>query len=94
MKRLHVGVNLLWLVPGVVGGSEEYTTRLLAARLEHPPDDIDLTLFVLRPFVDVYPELVAAYPTVVCPITGSSKAIRVVAESNMARRAGAVVGST
>ncbi len=28
--RLHVGVNLLWLVPGVVGGSEEYTTRLLA----------------------------------------------------------------
>lgn len=83
---------MLWLVPGVVGGSEEYTTRLLAARLEHPPDDIDLTLFVLRPFVDAYPELVAAYPTVVCPISGSSKAIRIAAEATwlavQARRRG------
>lgn len=89
---LHVGVNLLWLVPGVVGGSEEYTTRLLTARLENPPHDTDLTLFVLRPFVDVYPELVAAYPTVVCPISGGSKAIRIVAEATwllaQARRRG------
>jgi alpha-1,3-rhamnosyl/mannosyltransferase len=81
VKRLHIGVNLLWLVPGVVGGSEEYTTRLLSARLEHPPDDIDLTLFVLRPFVDAYPDLVSAYPTVVCPISGNSKAIRIAAEA-------------
>jgi alpha-1,3-rhamnosyl/mannosyltransferase len=81
MTRLHVGVNLLWLVPGVVGGSEEYTTRLLAARLEQPPDDNDLTLFVLRPFVEMYPELVEAYPTVVCPISGSSKAVRIMAEA-------------
>ena len=79
--RLHVGVNLLWLVPGVVGGSEEYTTRLLIARLEQPPDGTDLTLFVLRPFADAYPELVAAYPTVVCPISGRSKAIRIAAEA-------------
>jgi alpha-1,3-rhamnosyl/mannosyltransferase len=81
VKRLHVGVNLLWLVPGVVGGSEEYTTRLLSARLEHEPDDIDVTLFVLRPFVDTYPDLVAGYPTVVCPISGSSKVIRIAAEA-------------
>jgi alpha-1,3-rhamnosyl/mannosyltransferase len=81
VKRLHIGVNLLWLVPGVVGGSEEYTTRLLAARLEAPPDDTDLTLFVLRPFVEAYPALVAAYPTVVCPISGGSKTIRILAEA-------------
>jgi glycosyltransferase involved in cell wall biosynthesis len=92
MKHLHIGVNLLWLVPGVVGGSEEYTTRLLAARLEHPPGDIDLTLFVLRPFVDAYPELVDAYPTAVCPISGVSKTIRIAAEATwlamQARRRG------
>jgi glycosyltransferase involved in cell wall biosynthesis len=92
VKRLLVGVNLLWLVPGVVGGSEEYTTRLLAAWLEQPPDDTDVTLFVLRPFVDLYPELVAAYPTVVCPISGSSKTIRIAAEATwlawQARRRG------
>jgi alpha-1,3-rhamnosyl/mannosyltransferase len=81
VRKLHIGVNLLWLVPGVVGGSEEYTTRLLAARLENPPDEFDLTLFVLRPFVDAYPELVAAYPTVVCPISGDSKLIRIAAEA-------------
>ena len=28
-RPVPIGVNLLWLVPGVVGGSEEYTTRLL-----------------------------------------------------------------
>ena len=26
---LRIGVNLLWLVPGVVGGSEDYITALL-----------------------------------------------------------------
>ena len=29
-EPVRVGVNLLWLVPGEVGGSEEYTVRLLA----------------------------------------------------------------
>jgi glycosyltransferase involved in cell wall biosynthesis len=81
--RLHVGVNLLWLVPGVVGGSEEYTTRLLRALAERDlaSDGIDITLFVLRPFADAYVELVQSFPTVVCPISGRSKAVRVVAES-------------
>jgi alpha-1,3-rhamnosyl/mannosyltransferase len=92
VKRLHVGVNLVWLVPGIVGGSEEYTTRLVAAMHDAPPDDIDLTLFVLRPFVDTYPELVDAFPTVVCPINGRSKAMRIVAEASwlavQARRRG------
>ena len=38
-RPLRVGVNLLWLVPGVVGGSEEYTTRLLRGLAADPPDD-------------------------------------------------------
>ena len=37
----RVGLNLLWLVPGVVGGSEEYTTRLLSAISRAQPPDID-----------------------------------------------------
>ncbi len=81
MTPLRVGVNMLWLVPGVVGGSEEYTTRLIAAWLEAPRDDVELTLFVLRPFVDAYPELADGVPTVVCPLSGSSKALRVAAEA-------------
>ena len=33
---VRVGINLLWLVPGVVGGSEEQTTGLLGAIAEVP----------------------------------------------------------
>jgi alpha-1,3-rhamnosyl/mannosyltransferase len=72
---------LLWLVPGVVGGSEEYMTRLIAALLDHPSDDLDLTLFVLRPFVDIYPDLVEDVRTVVCPLDGRLKAMRIGAEA-------------
>ena len=58
MTRRRVGVNLLWLVPGVVGGSEEYTTRTLVGLDRLAPDDLDITLFTLRPFADAHPELV------------------------------------
>jgi glycosyltransferase involved in cell wall biosynthesis len=81
VTSLRVGVNLLWLVPGVVGGSEEYTTRLITALLDDPPDDIELTLFVVRPFVDEYAELVDRVPTVVCPVTGRNKGLRIAAEA-------------
>ncbi len=79
--RRHVGVNLLWLVPGTVGGSEEYLTRLLSGIAASPPDDLDLTLFVLEPFLDAHPDLVEAFPTVTWPATGRSKALRIAAES-------------
>ena len=42
-----VAVNLLWCVPGKVGGSEEYVTRLLVPLATEAPD-LDLTLFVFR----------------------------------------------
>ncbi len=74
-------MNLLWLVPGVVGGSEEYTTGLLGGIARRPPTDLRLTLFVLAPFVGAYPGLAGAFPTVVCPLDGRSKARRVLAES-------------
>jgi len=53
--RTVVLVNLLWLVPGLVGGSEESTTDALRDLSEDLPDDIDVHLAVLRPFVDAHP---------------------------------------
>ena len=82
MKPLRVGVNLLWLVPGVVGGSEEYTVRLLMALAEHPADDVELVLFVNRSFTEEYPQIVAAFTTVVCPAIQRSKALRIAAEAS------------
>lgn len=35
---MRVAVNLSFLLPGVVGGSEEYSVRLLRAVLDHHPD--------------------------------------------------------
>jgi alpha-1,3-rhamnosyl/mannosyltransferase len=85
---VKVGVNLLWLVPGVVGGSEEYTVRLLRAFAEHGADDVELTLFVNRPFATTYPELTAAFATDVCPVIERSKALRIAAEATwLLRRA-------
>lgn len=84
---VHVGVNLLWLVPGVVGGSEEYMTRLLGAVAERQPPDLRLTLFALAPFTHAYPPLADAFPVVVSPLDGRSKLRRVLAESTwLARR--------
>ncbi|WP_426573318.1 glycosyltransferase family 4 protein [Aquihabitans sp. McL0605] len=88
-EPLRVGVNLLWLVPGVVGGSEEYTTRLLRGLAHDLPPDLHLTLFALGPFAEAHPDLVAAYPTVTTRIDGHRKPERVAAEATwLAREAG------
>ncbi|MCB0972392.1 MAG: glycosyltransferase family 4 protein [Acidimicrobiales bacterium] len=83
---LRVGVNLLWLVPGVVGGSEEYTTRLLRGLAADPPPDLHVTLFALAPFAAAHPDLVAAYPTVTAALDGTSRARRVAAEATWLAR--------
>jgi glycosyltransferase involved in cell wall biosynthesis len=78
----RVGLNLLWLVPGVVGGSEEYTTRLLDAVADDPPEGIEFTLFGNRLLRPAYPELVERFVFVEAPVTGGSKGLRVVTENS------------
>jgi glycosyltransferase involved in cell wall biosynthesis len=82
MKLKQVGVNLLWLVPGVVGGSETYIVRLLRAVAAAPPADLRITLFVNRRFVEAHPDLLAAFPSVVAPVSGTNKPLRVAAETS------------
>jgi glycosyltransferase involved in cell wall biosynthesis len=76
---MHVGVNLLWLVPGRVGGSEEYLTRQLAA-LRTERLEIELTLFVTQGFRNAHPELASLARVVEAPIDGASRPRRVRAE--------------
>jgi glycosyltransferase involved in cell wall biosynthesis len=75
-----VGVNLLWLVPGVVGGSEEATVRTLTAIAERGPDDLRLVLFALDDFVSTYTDLAASFTTVPLRLSGRLKPLRVAAE--------------
>lgn len=93
--RTKVLVNLMWLVPGVVGGSEESVTDALRAIAAAAPADLELHLAVLAPFPAAHPDLVAAFATEVAPWDGANKARRVLAEqtwlAGLARRTGADV---
>jgi alpha-1,3-rhamnosyl/mannosyltransferase len=82
-----VGINLLWLVPEAVGGSEQSTLATVRGLIDLRPDDLELRLFVLPDFVTAHPDVVSALPTEVAPIDGRSRLRRVIAESTwLARR--------
>jgi alpha-1,3-rhamnosyl/mannosyltransferase len=76
-----VGINLLWMVPGVVGGSETYTTRTLRGLAERY-SDLDYTLFALPELATSYPDLARSFKTVYAPVSGRRKPTRVVAGEN------------
>ena len=82
----RVGANLLWLVPGVVGGSEDYTVRLLASYARALGDGDEMTLFVNSSFRSAHPDLVAAFPVVEAPVSGARKSLRVAAEATWLSR--------
>lgn len=91
----RVLVNLTWLVPGVVGGSEEATTDALRAVREVGSDDLEVHLAVLEPFLTAHPDLVDAFEVHVLDLRGGSRAARVLAEqtwlASRTRRLGAEV---
>jgi len=81
-RPLRIGVNLLWLVPGEVGGSEEYTVRLLGALADHGPDDLEVSLYVTPRLVEAHRGLVERFRHVVAPVSGGSRPVRVATESS------------
>lgn len=77
-RMLNVSVNLLWLAPGRVGGSEQYLTRQLSGL---PPDSpVAPRLFCQPAFVDAHPELSARFSTVPMPLRRDWRGGRLVAE--------------
>lgn len=81
-----VGINLLWMVPGTVGGSETYTVRLLRG-LQERTSGTDYTLFALPQFESAHPEIAGAYKTEYAPLSGQMKWFRVAGENTwLARR--------
>ena len=77
-----VGINLLWMVPGVVGGSETYTTRLLSGLAEQSSPDLHYTLFTLPQFSSAHPEFAAEFDLAFAPVTGQWKSFRVAGENS------------
>lgn len=76
-----VGINLLWMVPDKVGGSETYTVRLLRGLAERS-SDIAYTLFALPAFAAKHPDLARTFRTAFAPVTGSFKSFRVAGENS------------
>jgi alpha-1,3-rhamnosyl/mannosyltransferase len=84
---MRVGVNLLYLKPGVVGGSEVYATRILGAVDAARPRGVDLVLVVNRRFPAAHPDLASAFPIVVAPISGDRPPQRIAVETAWLPRA-------
>ena len=82
----RIGVNLLWLSPGVVGGSEQSTVASLRALAGVAHPDIDLRLFASRSLLAAHPAL-GTYDLDVLDLPLGSRPLRVAAESSwLARR--------
>jgi glycosyltransferase involved in cell wall biosynthesis len=79
MKK--VGINLLWMVPGVVGGSETYMSRLLSGLAERSTA-FDYTVFAVPQFADAHPELARTFKMAYAPVTGQWKSFRVAGENS------------
>ena len=77
-----VGVNLTWLDPGVVGGSEEYTIRLLRAVSDLDLRDLRLRLYGRRRLFRHYRDLVDRYQVVTMPGRGHGKGLRIALENS------------
>lgn len=75
---IRAAVNLLWLAPGRVGGSEQYLTRQLAGL----PDDagIEPELFVQPAFAAAHRALAGRFTTTPLPIDRDWRGLRIAAE--------------
>ena len=82
----RVAVNLLWCIPGKVGGSEEYLVRQLLGMQAHR-GEFDMTLFVPRGFPVAHPELASIFPVREAPSRCVSRPLRVALENGWLARA-------
>ncbi len=75
-----IGINLLWLEPGGVGGSENYTLSLLRAVSDVDPLDMELVLYGPQTILDHHPDIGHRFEFIVAPNLHAKKLGRVAAE--------------
>jgi glycosyltransferase involved in cell wall biosynthesis len=81
MSDPKVAVNLLWCVPGQVGGSEEYLARqLLGLGEAHAPFDVEV--FAPTGYAAAHADVAANFRIVKAPDVGLSRSRRVALESS------------
>jgi glycosyltransferase involved in cell wall biosynthesis len=70
-----VALNLLYLIPGVVGGTETYARSLIHA-LAQEDDDNEYVVFLSREAADLDVTPAANFRRVVCPVVAMRRAVR------------------
>jgi len=77
----NVLVNLLWCVPGRVGGSEEYLVRQLLGLAEQPEQRWTVTAAVARGLPAAHPELNGVARMVEPTFDSASRVRRILGEA-------------
>jgi alpha-1,3-rhamnosyl/mannosyltransferase len=80
-------MNLLWLRPGIVGGSEVAAVSTVGALDRFAADDVEVTLYAQRSFASAHPRLAGQLPTRTVGVPGDNRGARVVLESTWLPRA-------
>jgi len=79
--RARIAVDLLWLVPGDVGGSEEYAVRTLLAHALHGSSDLRPVAFLTEEAAEAHPELGRMLDLEVRPLDNRRRGRRLAAEA-------------
>lgn len=76
---MRVGLNLLFMIPGEVGGSEPYLVNLLSKMADSPNE---FHVFVVRGFRDAYPQVAEKCSLVQVPWSSGMQGPRIAAENS------------
>jgi len=79
--RARIAVDLLWLVPGDVGGSEEYAIRTLLAHARHGSSDLRPVASLPEEAAEAHPDLGRTIDLEVRPLDNRRRWRRLVAET-------------
>ena len=85
-NKARIAVNLLHVVPGNVGGSEEYSVETLRAVAENKPKEIEPVIHASEAFFQEYPDLRESFETKIYKSDGKNRLKRIMAESTSFRR--------
>ncbi|MFZ4719780.1 MAG: glycosyltransferase family 4 protein [Ilumatobacteraceae bacterium] len=86
LARPTVLVNMLWCVPGAVGGSEEYLVRQLLGLAEQPEPAFRPTVVAARGLMAAHPELTDVADLIEPEFESHGRARRIVGEATWLRR--------